>query len=269
MGAGEQTVKRYWQLGVIEIWVLYALLMAYYVLGPPMGLSAPPVMLFVTTLSLFAFSIGHAVWSLGGRQALLFLSLTFGISLVFETVGVLTGWVYGPYYYTSRLGFKVFGLVPLMIPVAWFMMIYPSHVLIERLAGNSRRATLRWTIWLAALSALAMTAWDLVMDPLMVSGGHWVWKVAGAYFGIPVHNYAGWLVTTFCVYLAYRLITAHQSPRPWGPSSPRFASLPVWAYVITWLGFSATAFESGMPGVGLVGFFGMGSLALLGLRPAE
>ncbi len=258
-------MRRYWQLTVTALWALYALLMAYFVIRPLLGLPFVPILLILSTLILFGFSVGHAVWSLGGRQALLFLGLAFAVSLLFESVGVLTGWVYGPYHYTDRLGVKVFGLVPLLIPIAWFMMIYPSHVLVERLAAGHRGSGLSRTVWLASLSALAMTAWDLVMDPIMVAGDHWVWEVEGAYFGIPVRNYAGWLVTTFCIYLLYRLIVGRRAPQPWGNSSQRFRNLPLWAYAVTWLGNVAIALEMGWAGPAVAGFFGMGTFALLGL----
>lgn len=261
-------MKRYWQLSVTVLWVLYSLLMGYSVIRPLLRLPFIPVLLILATLTLFGFSVGHAMWTLGSRQALLFLGLTFGISLLFESIGVLTGRVYGPYHYTDRLGVKVFGLVPLLIPIAWFMMVYPSHVLVERLAGAGGGARLARTAWLAGLSALAMTAWDLVMDPIMVSSGHWVWEAKGAYFGIPVRNYAGWLVTTFCIYLLYRLIAGRRVPRSWGAGSQRFQNLPLLAYVVTWLGNVAIALEMGWPGPALAGFFGMGAFALLGLGAA-
>jgi putative membrane protein len=39
----------------------------------------------------------------------------------------------------------------------------------------------------------------------------WVWETGGPYFGIPIQNYFGWLLTTFTVYLAYRVLE-----RRWG-----------------------------------------------------
>ena len=258
-------MRRYWQPTVTALWALYSLLMGYFVIRPLLGLPLVLVFLPLTTLTFFAFSLGHAIWSLGSRQTLLFLGLTFGVSLLFESVGVLTGWVYGPYHYTDRLGFKIFGLVPLLIPIAWFMMIYPSHVLVEQLAGAGRGSGLGRTIWLAGLSALAMTAWDLVMDPIMVATGNWVWEVEGAYFGIPIRNYGGWLVTTFSIYLLYRLIVARRVSRPWGTSSQLFQSLPLLAYAVTCIGNAAVALEMGYPGPALVGFFCMGTFALLGI----
>jgi putative membrane protein len=258
-------MKRLWQRGVIALWVLYVLLMGYFVVHRPLGLPFITWLLPPSSLSFFAFSLGHAVWSWGSRRALLLLGLTLGITLLVESIGVLTGWVYGPYHYTDRLGPRLFGLVPPLIPLAWFMMIYVSHDLVERVVRPGSNPGPGRTIWLATLSALAVTAWDLIMDPVMVAGGHWVWEVRGGYFGIPVQNYIGWLATTFTIFLLFRVLTAQGSPRPWGPSSRLFASLPVGAYVATWLANVILALELGLHGPAVAGFFGMGSFALLGL----
>lgn len=262
------TAKNFWQVGVTGLWACYMVLMGYFILVPLVGLPFSPFLLSFATLFCFPFSLGHAIWSLGGRQAFWFLLITFGISLLFESVGVLTGWVYGPYHYTDRLGYKLFGLVPVLIPIAWFMMVYPAHVLVARVADTGQTKTFRGLLWLAALSAFAMTAWDVVMDPIMAASGHWTWEVEGAFFGIPLQNYAGWLATTFFVYLTYRLVERRSPPQPWGESSRFFASLPLWVYAITWLGNVAVALQTDMPGPALAGFFAMGSFALLGIGKA-
>ena len=88
------------------------------------------------------------------------------------------------YHYTAALGSKFLGLVPYLIPVAWFMMSYPSFVIADRLVPSG------WQRWqrilsVAAVGGLVKTAWDMIMDPIMVAGGNWVWDVKGAYFGIP------------------------------------------------------------------------------------
>ncbi|MEW5985803.1 MAG: carotenoid biosynthesis protein [Chloroflexota bacterium] len=263
--SGGPHLKRSFRTAVVTLWVVYAQLMGYFVVAAVLGRPMVLFLLPLATLAFFGFSLGHAVWSLGGRQAFLFLAITFTVSLAFESVGVLTGWVYGPYHYTDRLGFKLFGLVPLLIPIAWFMMIYPSHVLAGRVMGNGRAGGWRRLLWLAALSALAMTAWDLVMDPVMVAGGHWVWEVEGAYFGVPLHNYVGWLATTLVVFLLYNLWAARRPGRPWGDSSRFFQALPILAYAVTWLGQVSVALGLGLAGPALAGFFGMGSFALIGL----
>jgi Carotenoid biosynthesis protein len=43
------------------------------------------------------------------------------VSWAFEKVGIATGLIYSPYHYSARLGVKL-GAVPVIIPLAWFMM---------------------------------------------------------------------------------------------------------------------------------------------------
>jgi putative membrane protein len=49
---------------------------------------------------------------------------------------------------------------------------------------------------------VALTAWDLFLDPQMVGEGYWRWVRAGRYRGIPVTNYLGWLATSTAVMAA-------------------------------------------------------------------
>lgn len=86
-----------------------------------------------------------------------------------EEIGVRTGFIYGHYHYSNMLGPKL-GSVPVIIPLAWFMMIYPSW----RVAGVLARAinidSLLGRSTQALIAAMVMTAWDMVMDPGYGSG---------------------------------------------------------------------------------------------------
>jgi len=162
----------------------------------------------VSTLVGFLFVLMHAWSSLGWRRTILLLALSTFISLAMESIGVATGLVYGPYHYTDRLGPLFLGLVPYLIPVAWFLMMYPSLMIAKKLIHN--RTSIVKLLLVAALGGIVMTSWDLVMDPAMVLGGHWVWDgplASRVYFGIPLQNFWGWWLTTFVVFISYQLIT--------------------------------------------------------------
>jgi putative membrane protein len=205
--------------------------------APFVQLPNVPGGLDVLTVVLMLFSLCHALYALGARQALVFLALAAAISWAYEQVGVETGLVYGRYHYTDVLGVKL-GHVPLLIPIAWFMMIYPSYVIANLIAGGpalGSHGSVGRIAWLALLSAMVMTAWDLVVDPIL-SGPNvraWVWEEGGPYFGIPVQNYIGWMLTTFTVYLAYRFYERRQEGRnaPAGSTSTAVTAMPVLAYV--------------------------------------
>jgi uncharacterized membrane protein len=234
--------------------ILYALLTIYSLISLFAGIPYHPFFTPLLTLLAFIFATLHSYQSLGWKQAVLLLVLTFGVSLLFESVGVATGRVYGPYYYTNKLGPKFLGLVPLLIPLAWFMMTYPSFVIARYIAPPIRQPW-AWRLGLAALGAVIMTAWDLAMDPLMVAGGHWVWEEPGAYFGVPLHNFAGWWLTIFITFWLF-LLVARLKPAQISSSS-YFDRLAVLGYAITGLSSVLADLEFGLDGPALVGIFAM------------
>lgn len=241
--------------------LIYAALSAYTVLGGFFGVRYNPLFTPLLTLFAFTFALVHGTQRMGWRRALLLLSLTFGVSLLFESVGVATGLVYGKYHYTDLLGRKVFGLVPVLIPVAWFMMTYPSYVIADRLVSN------RLGVWgrrlgVAAAGAVAMTAWDLAMDPMMVAGGHWVWDEPGAYFGVPIQNYWGWWLTVFVTFILF-LALGRLSPGKSATPDGGFERLVILSYAITGLSAVMVDFQRGLAGPALVGLFAMLPWALL------
>ncbi len=272
-GAGVQkaTDARTFRLPA-AFFILYLLSMPIYCLVRLSGQQAligPSTAL--TAISLFAFALTHCIETRGAARSLLMLIAGFAIALTTEYLGSSYGLLFGQYDYTDNLGPKVLGKVPVIIPIAWFMMLYPAwHVAdllvtryAARIASDARiaRGALRIII-----AALAMTAWDLSLDPRMVADGNWVWRDGGAYFGIPISNYFGWFVTSALIYCAWQWIEPPTLFSP-SPSGCRLSILdaqllPIWAYIVTWLGESmANAIFWGRPAVAAAVFIGMGIFA--------
>jgi putative membrane protein len=231
--------------------IVYGLLTAYVTLS---GHFLP---FFTPLLSLlgFTFALLHGAQRLGWKQTLLLLGLTFGVSLLFESLGVATGLVYGPYHYTDRLGPKFLGLVPYLIPVAWFMMTYPAFVIAARVVPPLSRAW-AWRLAVAALGALGDDGLGFSHDPMMVAGQHWVWEIEGAYFGIPLQNYAGWWLTVFVAFALFGWL-GKLSPSSESRRDDGFDRLAVLSYSITGLSDVLVDLQNGLGGPGLAGLFAM------------
>jgi len=152
------------------------------------------------TIIFVLFAIFHCAACAGWRTTGIFFAIAAVVSFLLEEIGVRTGWIYGAYHYSGMLGPKL-GDVPILIPLAWFMMIYPSWLVARALLRGVNVKAVGGLTSLAAMAAIVMTAWDTVMDPGMAAAGNWVWERGGSYFGVPLHNYFGWLLTTFLVYL--------------------------------------------------------------------
>lgn len=182
-------------------------------------------------------------WRRTLQTGLIVAAFSWGI----EALGSKTGFPFGPYHYTESLQPQLFG-VPLLIPLAWLMMLPAAWAIANLLAGQ--RPWWRFV----ALSAVILTAWDLFLDPQMVAWGYWIWENPSGYFGIPWSNYAGWLLTG-------AVLTVLSRPKPL-PAAPLLL-----IYTITW------ALESiglivfwRLIGPGLVGFVAMGVFVVLGWR---
>lgn len=108
-----------------------------------------------------------------------------------EVLGSRTGFPFGRYRYTDVLKPQV-AHVPVLIPLAWLMMMPPAWAVGALVAPG--RPVLGWLV-----AAAAFTAWDVYLDPMMVAWDFWRWERRGAYLGIPLVNYLGWFVVAFAI----------------------------------------------------------------------
>ncbi|HEY0972336.1 MAG TPA: carotenoid biosynthesis protein [Gemmatimonadales bacterium] len=155
------------------------------------------IALAFAALALFLTRRVGARW-LGAFAALYVLSLSS------ELAGTTVGLPFGPYHYTDALGGKLFGHVPLLIPVSWFFMAIPSYALALRSQPGRARAGLRILV-----GSLVLLSWDLALDPSMSTvTKYWVWGTEGPYYGMPLLNLAGWYVTGLVLMAALAALRA-------------------------------------------------------------
>jgi carotene biosynthesis associated membrane protein len=202
----------------------------------------------VTVVVFFLTSATHALVHRGRRWTGLFILVTVGTGLLAESVGTATGFPFGAYTYADSLGPTLLG-VPMVIPLAWSMMAYPSLLVGQRLCRSPWAA--------AAVGGFALASWDLFLDPQMVAAGHWRWEsprfaLPGAP-DIPGSNYLGWLVVAVLMAAVLQLLPrrARDDRQP--------AVLFLWTYASSVL---ANAAFFGRPMTALVGGVGMGLVAV-------
>ena len=139
-----------------------------------------------------------------------------------EVIGWRTGFPFGKYAYTDVLQPQVAG-VPVLIPLAWLMMMPPAWAVGHLVSPD--RPVVAWIV-----AAAAFTAWDVYLDPQMVSWRFWKWERNGVYLGIPLSNYAGWFAVSF-------VITAFVATIGGGSAvfDARAASGLATIYAVTWV----------------------------------
>lgn len=230
-------------LGVLWLLVMIAVPIWKWVLaerGERIGISLG-VLFQAATVAVLLGTTGMAAW----RLVLILLGIPI-LGWLVERIGSQTGIPFGRYHYTDVLQPQI-AHVPVIIPLAWLMMIPPSWAVANLILPDAPR------ILVAAIAGAAFTAWDLYLDPQMVRWKFWEWDQPGRYVGIPFVNFFGW-------WLAGTLISLLLLP-PSLPAAPLFA-----IYVLTWLlelGGQAMFWKLRTSAV--VGFLGMGLFVVLTL----
>lgn len=243
------------QGALIAAWVL--VMIAIPILKWSFGADILPVAVTFALMIQFAVVLYILIAGWGIQRALFTFLLVAIVTWSIEGLGSSTGFPFGGYDYTAALTPKIAG-VPLLIPLAWFMMLPSSWAVAHILIGKHKNRVYSLALF-ALISALAITAWDLFLDPQMVAWGFWIWDEPGAYFGIPLANYAGWLLTGIIVTALVR------------PDKRELPLIPLMTiYAVVWfLQTFGQALFWGQLGPALVGGVCMGILlfsALLKLR---
>lgn len=222
---------------------LLAMPIVQWAVGHP-GLIAGVILGVLLQASLAVLFLSQAA---GTRRTPLIVITVIATAWASEALGSKTGFPFGAYHYTATLQPQLLG-VPLLIPLAWLMMLPPAWAVAQRITGRQSGPIF------VLVSAVAFTAWDLFLDPQMVHWGLWVWEDPGAYFGIPLVNFAGWLLVS-------GLITALARP-PALPENPLFI-----IYALTWIieTVGQVVFWQ-LYGPAFFGFIGMGAFVWLAWR---
>ncbi|MEM6337253.1 MAG: carotenoid biosynthesis protein [Bacteroidota bacterium] len=151
---------------------------------------------------LSAFVLGFYLLRHAGGKWLSVFAAVYALSLASETIGTATGLPFGPYVYSALLGPKLFGLVPVLIPISWFTIAVPAFAFALWAFPNSRWARVLF-------GAGLVTLWDISLDPAMsYLTTYWFWGEAGPYYGMPLINFAGWYLTGAALMGAFELLNS-------------------------------------------------------------
>ncbi len=108
-----------------------------------------------------------------------------------EIVGELTDFPFGPYDYSDRFGWKLFGILPIAIPMAWLVVVAGGRHLMLWLYPQAPR------LLHAAGVAIVALGTDLLLEPVAWKfRGYWTWYpgTIDAYLAAwpPLQNYLSW-----------------------------------------------------------------------------
>jgi putative membrane protein len=105
--------------------------------------------------------------------------------------------------------------VPWYIGPAYLATGYLAWIVATTLLADVHRNS-PWltTIVTPIVGAVAMTSWDLAMDPNSPTINQWwIWENGGGFFGVPLVNFLGWTLTVYLYMQACALICAAAARR--------------------------------------------------------
>ena len=234
-------LKRLQALRTLSPWRLTLALWALSMVPTPLFPAHFTAFAYLSTGLLALGVLGYALGRYGAKAWALFV-VSFGFGLLVEWLGRTTGVPFGPYTYTAP-GPQLLG-VPLLVPLGWFAF---TLIGLELSPPGSKR-------WLAPL---ALVAWDVGLDPLMVSQGFWRFD-AGAYYGIPLSNFVGWFVAG----AALVTLLGWLEPRLLSNNAPDLRTV-FWAQAFL---MSVGLLFFGLPWAALAAFVAMGTVGTLASR---
>jgi putative membrane protein len=142
-----------------------------------------------------ALFLGLALRDLGPRRTALFTVWAFAVAWAAEFASTRIGIPFGLYHYTGTTrGQELFlSNVPVFDSLSFVFLTYAAWCLARLALGRPTGLAV------SAVGGVVMTLLDLVIDPLAVQGERWFlgrifyYPDGGAFFGVPLSNFAGWL----------------------------------------------------------------------------
>lgn len=140
--------------------------------------------------------LAAGVADLGWRRTLRFAACVWPVAWLAEFSSTRLGVPFGLYHYTaSTRGQELYlGDVPFMDSLSFTFLAYAAFCLARAALGGRRVSRTS----LAVFAGFLMLLLDVVIDPLAVRGDRWFlgrifyYPDGGAYFGVPLSNFAGW-----------------------------------------------------------------------------
>jgi uncharacterized membrane protein len=224
-----------------------------------------------------------AIW--GWRRAAAFTVWAGSLAFLAEWSSTRTGFPFGLYHYTGvTAGRELYvSNVPLFDPLSFTFLAYASLGLARLLLGIADRPLPAETgarLRLAGLAGLLMMWLDLVIDPLAVRGDRWFlgrifyYPEPGWYFGVPMANFAGWVIVGAAIAWGWTLIAPRVGgvPPHWGRRWPGHGEQAVAIYYLVLIfnvAVTAAAAEPVLLWVGLLLHIPLAGVVVCSLRSRE
>mgnify|MGYP001170747339 CR=1 FL=1 len=165
-----------------------------------------------------------AVLQMGLARTVIFTLLAYSIAFLSEYSSTRTGFPYGFYSYIQATTDKELWIsnVPFMDSLSYSFLSYcsfslaiflnnkivrkKSDISIHHFENGMRQKSVLYS------SVILFVLLDVIIDPVALRGSKWFlgqiyhYHKHGYYFGVPLSNFAGWMIVGFCIIYLFQLI---------------------------------------------------------------
>jgi uncharacterized membrane protein len=196
-------------------WAVGVVLTVYLALVIGFAWDPSPLAQALAAIGILAALI-HAVLFYGWKDGLALFAICVVVTFAMENLGSLTGFPFGHYHFEVGANLPHIGVIPVIVGPLWFGMGYFSwHVAAVLLGTGARPGSKFERFALPLIAAFVMTQWDVVMEPAAATiAKAWIWHDGGAHFGVPLSNYAGWLLTSWLFFQAFAIYLSRRRGLP-------------------------------------------------------
>lgn len=174
----------------------------------------------------------------GSKPTFVFLPLGYLVAFLSELCSINWGFPYGDYYYIEATRDKELWImgVPFMDSISYVFIAacsYSTALFLMTPVGRSnweKRAHGEKSVWI--LASLFMVLLDVVVDPVALRGEKWFlgkiygYREEGAYFGVPMSNFVGWLFVAIIMTKIFQSLVGKWGKRTTGPW---WNGIPIWS----------------------------------------
>lgn len=158
---------------------------------------------YISVIAILLFGAPVIIFTmrwLGRRKGLALIGALGIYALLIETFAIQTGMPYGVFDYGGLLGPKLFDAVPVTVLLAWTPLVLGVLAVLPSIKPLWKRVI---------VATLSLVVVDMVLDPAAVHIGFWAWDLPGFYYGVPLVNFGGWVLSggiafTAIIYLQQR-----------------------------------------------------------------
>ncbi|MCE5213504.1 MAG: carotenoid biosynthesis protein [Methanobacterium sp.] len=172
--------KIFWISAVILI------IIAFFLAKIPMNPDIAPLSgLFIILLALPSY---YAVYRwLGLKKSILVLFILSIYAILIETLALITGFPYSPFHYNHLIGYQIGDYTPYTVPFAYVPIFLGCLYLASIKTSNK--------IIFILYSGFFVLITDLMLDPAAVALNFWTYQTSGMFYGVPLMNFLGWIIT--------------------------------------------------------------------------